>query len=286
MNILLLGGNGYLGKKILEIFIADGHFIVCTVRNVLLRNQYSDLDNVKAIPASIDAIETAFRYEKFDLVVNAVCNYGRSEFLYGDVIEANIEFPLKVLDMSVAYGVKRFITIGTGLPNDFNMYSYSKTVFSQFGRFYVEKQKIDFITLKLEMFYGPDEPSDRFIPSIIRKMLSGENVNVTLGNQRRDIIAVKDILNAFRIITYSSIHGYQEISIGTGIAPTISEIVDYLSDITGQKSTISKGNIPLRDNEPDSIADTRALEKLCEWKPCFWKQGLMDMVNDLKTNQE
>ena len=197
MNFLIIGGNGYIGSKITRELIIDGHSVVCTKRSSSNLKRLSDVDEkVRWIPASIDGIETAMQYVNFDYVLNLACNYGRGGFFNDEVIEANIEFPLKVLNTAVKYGISKYLTIGTGLPDKFNMYSFTKKVFSEFGRFYAEKHHITFINMLLEMFYGADEPKDRFIPATISKMIKGETVETTIGNQRRDIISVSDIIMA------------------------------------------------------------------------------------------
>lgn len=285
MNVLVLGGNGYLGSKVIKQMCQRKE-----VNIVLTKRPSSDMsriecmlgegDNVKAIPASIDAIETAMVYEKFDLVLNMACSYGRKSTLYNNVIEANVEFPLRVLNSTVERGIKRFLTIGTGLPEKLNMYSFSKKMFSEFGQYYASYHDIDFFNLKLEMFYGADEPRNRFIPSLVDKMTKGEEVNVTLGTQHRDIIAVEDIIHAIMIVVQSDLHGYQEISVGTGIAPSISELVDYIWEQTGRKSIIHKGAVVMRENEPDCIADISKLSSLADWKPVDWKTGISNMIKN------
>ena len=225
-------------------------------------------------------------YDHFDLILNMACSYGRKSVLYNNVIEANIDFPLHVLNCAVERGTKRFLTIGTGLPDELNMYSFSKKMFSEFGKYYASYHNIDFYNLKLEMFYGADEPENRFIPSLINKMIIGDDVNVTLGTQRRDIIAVEDILRAIMMVIDSTLRGYQEISVGTGIAPSISELVDFVWEQTGKKSNVNKGAVPMRANEPNCIADTKILCALGEWHPISWKQGIKHMITKIGGNHE
>lgn len=285
MNVLVLGGNGYIGSKITSKLVKAGHFVICT------RRTGSDLsrldavkDKIRLIPASVDAVESAMEYVSFDYVLNMVCNYGRSNVLYGDVLEANIEFPLKVLNSVVEHGTRNFLTIGTGLPNDFNMYSFSKKMFSEFGRFYSEKHQINFNSLLLEMFYGADEPRDRFLSSLIHKMIFGELVETTKGTQHRDIISAEDIVKAILMVVDSKMEGFHEIPVGTGESPTISEIVDFIWDNTGRKSMINKGAIPMRKNEPDSVADTEVLRSIGNWNPIFWKDGLKKMIDIIRVS--
>ena len=285
MNFLILGGNGYIGSKITRELIRDGHTVVCTKRATSNLSRLSGLaENVKWIPASIDGVESAMQYMPFDYVLNMACNYGKSNVLYDGVIDANIEFPLKVLNTVVEHGTKKYLTIGTGLPDELNMYSFSKKMFSEFGRFYVEKHGITFNSLLLEMFYGADEPRDRFLPSTIHKMIMAEKVDTTIGTQRRDIISADDITKAIKMVIYSNISGYNEIPVGTGIAPTISEIVDYIWSETGRKSEVNKGAVPMRSFEPDCVADTTILQTIGEWNPIFWKDGLGIMIVTMKTS--
>ena len=140
MVYLVLGGNGYLGSKIVRKLLDRGETVICTKRENSDLSRLSDCGNsIKWISSTIGAINQELEAIKIDCVVNVACNYGRQSMLYGDVIEANIEFPLKVLNKMAEYGVGRFLTIGTGLPDEFNMYSFSKKMFSEFGRFYYQK---------------------------------------------------------------------------------------------------------------------------------------------------
>lgn len=283
LNILMLGGTGYLGSKVAKRLLKDGHNVTCTKR---VSSDLSRIQSTKVnwIPASIDAIETSTRYQNFDFVLNMVCNYGRSNVLYDNVVEANLVFPLKALNQAVEQGIKNFMTIGTGLPDELNMYSFSKKMFSDAGRFYVDKHNINFYNMRLEMFYGADEPTNRFLPSVIYNMINGNEVDTTLGTQKRDIIAAEDIVEAIIMVMNSNLKGYQEISVGTGVAPTISEVIEFIWDETGNNTKWNKGTVPMRTNEPDCVADTTILRSIGEWNPVDWKTGIHNMIVDMKNN--
>lgn len=285
MHILVIGGNGYLGSKVVRKLIERNDSIVCTKRLGSDLSRLADIkEKIKWIPASIDAVETAAQYISFDCVINMSCNYGREDEFYGNIIEANMEFPLKVLNKTVEGGIKKFVTIGTGLPDDLNMYSFSKKIFGEFGRFYAQKKGVDFYNLLFEMFYGADEPSNRFLPAIISNMLSGKEINTTLGTQCRDIISVRDSVNAIMMVIDSDLHGYNEIPIGTGEAPAISDIIDYIWNETGKKSKINKGAVLMRKDEPNCVADVSIMQSIGNWNPVSWRQGIRQMINEIKSN--
>lgn len=287
MDYLILGGNGFLGSKIVKKLLSEGANVTCVKRDSSELSRLQDfIEKITWISNALPEIEDYFKNHNVDCVINIACNYGRQSVLYGDVLEANIEFPLKVLNKMTEYGVRRFLTIGTGLPDELNMYSFSKKMFSEFGRFYHEKHGIDFYNLKLEMFYGPDEPKDRFIPSVIDSLLKGKDVDTSIGTQKRDIIYVEDIVKAVFMVLDSNLKGYYEIPVGTGVAPSISELLDYIKVQTKSTAQIHKGAYPMRADEPDCVADISFLKSIGEWNPTPWKEGIANMIETMRKAEE
>lgn len=282
MNILVLGGNGYLGSKVIKRLIDEGHKLVCTKR------ANSDMSRVKGLSREIEWISDDIQQVSWsinktecDYVLNMACNYGRDSEAGNRIIEANLSFPLKVFNAAVENGVKNILTVGTGLPDDLNLYSHTKKQLKEFGKYYVEKNDINFTNISLEMFYGIDEPESRFLSSMIRKMILGEEVEMTLGTQKRDIIEISDVVKAIEIIINANLEGYHDISVGTGVGPTISEIADFIWEKTGRKSIVKKGVVPMRENEPNCIADNEFIRSLGKWDPVDWRSGLENIINTL-----
>lgn len=283
MNVLILGGNGYIGSKVTRELVNAGHSVVCTKRVSSSLSRLEDLGSkIKWIPASVDSVEASTQYTTFDYVLNMACNYEKNKTTYDIIIESNFVFPLKVFNTAVEHGTKRFLTIDTGLPEELNMYSFSKKMLSKFGEFYADKLGITFNNLQLEMFYGADEPEDRFLPLLIRKMLAGDIIETTIGTQHRDLIRAEDTVRAITMVVNSDLKGFHKIPVGTGETPTISEIIDYIWILTGKKSELRKGAIPMRPNEPDCSADISFLNTLGEWAPVGWKDGIKAMIEKME----
>lgn len=282
MKFLILGGNGYLGGRVIERLLKEFEdaFIVVTTRGIA-DLKYKDRKNIQYISTSTETIDAIMNMYAFDMVLNFSCCYGRESLLENNICEANIVFPLSVLNLSVKHNIQKFLTIDTALPDRLNMYTYTKATFREFGRFYCENHNIDFCNLELQMFYSPDEPLDRFIPGITADMLKGNRVLTTEGTQKRDIISVDDVVNAVICIIKYGLKGYNNIPVGTGVAPTISELIDFIWEETGKKSEVQKGAVPMRAFEPDCVSDTSVISGLCDWKPVFWKDGIKDMIKGI-----
>ena len=123
MRIMVLGSTGYLGGNIVKRMVNDGHDVYCVVR------QTSDLSRLRNLPikyiiSNNDQIELTLKTNRIDWIINGVCTYNQNDRLYEDMFQSNLIFPLSVLNLAMRFGVENFITIGTGLPDDFNVYSY------------------------------------------------------------------------------------------------------------------------------------------------------------------
>lgn len=281
MNILVLGGNGYLGSKLIAQLVQKKENVFSTIRGQSNLSRLNEMkNNINFVKAEYTDVKRLLSNEKIDCVVNMVCDYGKR--CNRDMIYSNLMFPLEVLELASTYKVDQFIAIDTALPKDLNLYSFTKNSFSEYGKFYSEKYGIDFVDLKVQMYYGFDEPQDRFIPAIIRKMICGDIVNTTYGTQLRDIIAVEDVVNLIVEIIYRQLRGFNSIDIGTGTAPAISELVDFIWEKTGRKSVVNKGAIPMRPNEPNCIADMSIVHRILDYKPIYWEDGINKMIDDIR----
>ena len=180
---------------------------------------------------------------------------------------------------------KRFVNISTSLPPELNLYSLTKKQFSELGKFYSSLGKIQFVNVLLESFYGSDEPKTRFIQRSIRSFLSGRNVDATMGTQKRDYVSADDVIDALVFLSDAEKlkSGYDCVSLGSGVAPSIHEILEYLKEVTESRSMINFGAIPFRQNEPSAKADlTRLREIGYDKEMTFWKDGMKNMAEEIK----
>lgn len=288
MTVLVLGGRGYLGRKICERLTKTGNNVVCTSRQCTDETtapQIMENNGVQLIPTSPETIEEAMAAIRFDCILNLSCNYGKGDIADADVIDANLNFPLAVLNMAGHYRINYYYSVGTGLNKNLNLYSLTKHTLNEFGKYYADKYSMCYVDMELQMFYGYDEPKDRFIPFVIRKMLRGQDVDITSGTQRRDIVYVEDAVDAITYLLNTKMNGYNHVSIGTGQGPTICEIVNYIHKETGGRSKINIGAIKQRAGESDCIGNPSFLAEKYNWVPVSWKEGLRKMIFEIKETE-
>lgn len=282
MNILVLGGTGYLGSRLINCLITNKHNIICLKRES--SNLISLKNNSNLLFWSIKDFdkELGSKKIKIDIMINTACKYMTDEASEQEIIESNLNIPLSIFIKCLEYGIKKFITIGTGLPDEFNLYCFTKRSFANFGKWYSERENgtIKFCNIELENFYGINEPKNRFIPNVIYKLKNNEDILLTDGSQKRDFIYIDDVINAIlRIIEIEdNLPAYIDLPLGTGIAPSIKEVIEYLAYITNSNSNLMFGAIKKRMNEPNSIADISIMKKYGIKVVYTWQEGLRKLI--------
>lgn len=117
MNILVLGGDGYLGSKIVKQLVLKNSHVFSTIREQSDLSRLNDIkDNINFVNAKYQDIDNMLSDVRIDCIVNMVCDYGRCANI--DMIHSNLMFPLEVLELAAKNKVNKFITVGTALPVD------------------------------------------------------------------------------------------------------------------------------------------------------------------------
>ena len=284
-RILLTGATGYLGSRIAQMLLHEHHSLLCPVLSdapydyltpMLKQVDITDSNG----PGLTDSI---FNFSP-EIIVHTAARYERGTISLTELTDANLLFPLRILDAVLNTKSKVFwLNTDTSLDRSLNGYALSKHQFSEWGQYYANKGLLDFCNVLLEQFYGSGDSGSKLFPYLYDKMSKNEPIELTDGLQRRDMIYVDDVLNAYSILCQKRPTGYCEFPLGTGEAPQVKEVITYFAELLNTKSELQFGVLPKRENEPTiSIADTTQLQKAgftCQYN---WREGLKKMAEEMK----
>jgi nucleoside-diphosphate-sugar epimerase len=251
--ILLTGGTGYLGSKILKQLVDNGYNIILLKRsfsNPVRIKEY--INKITSYDIDLVPLERIFSENAIDTIVHCATNYGRGENDPLQVIEANLVLPLKLLELGKKYHVKSFINTDTILDKRINYYSLSKKQFKDW--LFVYKHDYTCINVALEHFYGSGDDETKFVTYIVHNLLKNvDRIDLTKGEQKRDFIYIDDVVNAFIKIINSLDNfskDFYEFEVGTNHPLSIKEFVELAKQLSGNKQTLLNfGALPYRENE-------------------------------------
>jgi len=278
MRILLTGGTGYLGSHLVKRMLENGHEMACIVQDKENLNRLKPFrDQVKIIPTEVMALD--IRNFCPEVVIHTACVYSRGLNTEKDIFEGNLGFPFEVLQLATECGAKKWINTATILPCMTNSYALSKEQFCQWGKFYAETEKIQFINLRLEQFYGEDAPEDYFLTWVINKLKNDEPLELTAGTQKRDLIHIDDVLRTYEIVVEKDFsENNKEIPVGTGVAPSIREVVEFLKKLIKSNSELCFGAVSMCNDKIESSCNVSTLQELGVLPMIPWKEGLKRVV--------
>ncbi|PIT88158.1 MAG: epimerase [Candidatus Magasanikbacteria bacterium CG10_big_fil_rev_8_21_14_0_10_36_32] len=283
-TILLTGATGYLGSNILKLLVKDNQYKV-----VVLKRTISNIFRIKdclhkTIVYDIDKIEIEqiFLENKIDIILHCATDYGRKNVNPLQIIDANLNLPVKLLEMGRTNGVKCFINTDTILDKRINHYSLSKKQFKEWLLSY--KNNLICINVALEHFYGPGDDKTKFVSHVVDGLINQiDKIDFTKGEQKRDFVYIDDVVDAFiKIINHSITleNGFYEFQIGSEKVVTIKEFVSIIKNISGNiKTVLDFGALPYRENEVmECVADTAEIKKLGWISKYSLQDGLSKMI--------
>jgi CDP-paratose synthetase len=284
-RVLITGVTGFLGSHLAKKLLEQGYDVVALKRKV------SQLHRVKSILSEINFYDveeldfgSLFLIEnKIDAVIHTATTYGRDGQSPAEIFATNTAFPLGLLNASITAGVRVFINTDTALDIDVNDYTLSKNQFMQWGRYFSKNNKIHFVNLRLEHFYGQGDDDRKFTSYVINGCISNEpSLKLTLGNQRRDFIYIDDVVAAYlTVLKNESLvdEWFVEYDVGSGTTVSIKEFVELVHHMTGSTTKLDFGALSYRTHEEmSSHSDTSALKALGWHCKYTLEQGLKAII--------
>lgn len=271
----MTGATGFFGSHLLLTLIKKGYDIIILKRSFSntwrIQNAISQIKNYDIDKVDIKKI---FNENEIEGIMHLATDYGRKN--NNDiirVIKANVELPTQLLDLGTKYGVNFFINTHTYADNKYNLYSATKSAFTEIARFFIANYQVKFINMRLEYMYGEKDDYSKFVPFVIKSILEDKEIRATKGEQKRDFIYVKDVADAY-IKVLNNLekfnNDFTEIEIGTGNSISLCDFISEIEEEINKKANIKWGEIPYRKNEIfDSKADIKKAKKYLGWSPKY-----------------
>lgn len=263
-TVLITGSTGFIGKNLINCLINQGYNIIASSRSnksfdendkviyyeFMQNDIYNDIDFIKKnnVQGCIHLATYFVSEHKSDNVIS--------------IINSNILFGSYILECVSRAKVKWFINTGTFWQNfnddnycPVNLYAASKQAFESVAKYYIDTNKIFFITLKINDTYGKNDTRKKIFNLWYEASINGTSLDMTNGDQIIDICYIDDIIDAYLILINYCYNNLSNSKNGNTFVVkskyryTLKEVYKIFENVTKLKVRINWGKRAYRENE-------------------------------------
>jgi UDP-glucose 4-epimerase len=278
MQVLITGGNGFLGFEIARRLAARGDSVVAV--DTVVTPPLADLEEVTPVIGDItdrDAIARILNRHRPDAVIHLAALVGVPASIadpYGTV-RINIDGSLNLFEAMAAVGTRRIINMSSEeVYGDFpspmvdedcplaatNPYGITKVAVEGFGRAYKETHGLDCINLRTSWVYGIRLTRPRPPMTYLNAALTATPLHVPTGADTLiDYTYVEDLVDGVELALDHDDHPFDAYNIASGQAVTDAEMIDVIRDLI-PGADISVGPGRRRFTEAVAIPQKGALD--------------------------
>jgi len=263
--ILLTGATGFLGSQIADVLVKND------IQLVALKRKNSDCYRCNSFNNKINWVDIDAEGYWKEKVINLRpthiihCAWIGVEAHERNDIKTqvqNISFLADLLEISGVMKLTQFISLGSqaeyGILNSkvsensiikpVSLYGATKVASQQILKTFCDSNKTKWIWLRLFSFIGEYENNNWLIPSLINKIIKGEVMDMTAGEQKYSYMFVNDFaLIILKIINSNVESGIYNVSGNELIS--LKELVDLIGKKLNFSPKINWGALPYRINQ-------------------------------------
>ena len=236
-NIFVTGGTGFVGRHFIKEALKKGYFIYATSRKKIKNKK-----NIKWLKGDFSHNWKRQLKNSHILIHFASAGVYNKNLSYDYIFNINVVKSLKLLINAINAGCKKLIIIGSCSENIFERnvnklniynnnnnlnYALSKFLFSSLAAIIAKKFRCECHIMKLFQVYGYGEKKSRLWTSLVNAAKKGNNLNLSIGYQKRDFISVSDavklIINSLQKFNKNSKNYVSYSHIATGNNITVKE---------------------------------------------------------------
>jgi nucleoside-diphosphate-sugar epimerase len=296
MNILILGGHGFIGHHLSKIFNDQGH----SVSVVDLHHRYGEYQDWEYNPVLLERVEymgdhrffpgdvcdAGFMDQVFQLsrpnIVIDLATYPNAKMVKKNVVDATtnmIAATAIALDLCVKYQVQRFVLASSSMVygdfgvspptetaecNPLTLYGSYKLQCERMCKIWHKEHGLEYALLRPSALYGTRDMVVRVISKMTVDAVKTGVINVNGATNRLDFSWVEDVASAFYYASVDANCANRVFNCTRGRGRTIIEAAEIIRSIV--PATVN--SLPHDSFYPNrDTLDSSLLQQVTDWRP-------------------
>lgn len=300
MKALVTGATGYIGSKLCDRLLEEGWQVSAIVRKSGRRlaarwnGKVEPLHYDGTTESLMDGLAATTPQAVFHLASLVLAEHRPAHVT--DLVVSNVLFGTQIAEACARSGVRNFVNTGTSWQHYRSeaydpvcLYGATKQAFEDILDFYADAFGMKIATLKLFDTYGPDDPRPKLVNLLLKAARSGEDLGMSPGDQRLDLVHVDDVTNAFwqaarHLLDERTTAGHHRYAVSSGDSITLRQLAALVERIIGKKVNVTFGARPYRDREV--MEPWQGGTPPPGWKPAHsLEKGLARLVTDVPSRK-
>lgn len=261
MHYIVTGATGFVGKHLVPELLKNNEEVTVLVRDAeKIPSEWSD---------KVHVIETDLHHLKevkeeqiedpYDRCFIHMAWEGTAGQLRTDerIQLNNITGVHDAVELAARLKCKRFVYAGSIMeyeamkalvsdgfePGLGMIYSTAKLAGDFMARAWCKKFGLDYVCVIISNIYGPGEKSERFLNTLIRRMMRNESVDLTHGNQLYDFIYITDAVHGIYMAADKG-KPYNSYYLGNPQPRRLKEFINKAKEVLQSTSDLKFGAVP------------------------------------------
>lgn len=284
-RVLITGISGFIGTHLAERLLSEGAYVYgIDVKEPRPRPGANRKYKVLADTIGSAAAEQFVREAKPEYVFHLAGSTDPVRSLAGlsQMFRDNVEGFIHLCSALQGIPLRCLVNIGSAeeygqnpvpfredyLPDPVSPYSASKAAAAMLANMLSKTFLMPIVTVRLFLVYGPGQSERFFIPGLISRLLSGQSVEMTMGEQTRDFVYIDDAVEGLMAAALCGQLAGQVVNICSGQEYRLHQVAEMLEELTDSPGLISMGKLPYRANELMRYYGDNSKMAICSgWRP-------------------
>jgi len=256
MNILITGGNGFVGANIITNLILNKPEVSIHVIDNESKCQKLNYQQINYVKGDIRNKKDLDQFNHIDVIIHLAADTRVIDSINDPYknFDVNCLGTMTVLEYSMRKNVKKIIFASTGgaiignqsppvteetFPRPISPYGASKLACESYIHAFSKSYGLDYCSLRFTNIYGPNSlHKESVVAHFIKKVIKNEGITIYGdGKQTRDYIFVKDIAEIVIKSIDSKFNGVYQL--GSGVGTSLNELISHIKQASNSEIQIN-----------------------------------------------